>query len=595
MSNRSIVLDDTRELKLYDHSVVLRLARYLRGHERRIGLAMAAILAYTATVAGLPWIIKWVVDTHVPAGDKSAIDLAAAAFLAVATTQLAASYLHRRLIAFAAQGILYDLRTDLFRHIHRLSLPFFDRNEVGRIMSRVQNDTRQIEEFVAIVVFGLADLLSVAAVVAAMLIMSPLLAVVTMTVVPLLLAIITVWQRVARESRVRTRTMEAAVNSHLQETISGIRVIQSMNREQANLRRFKAVADEALASLLRMNRYVSFMQPAATAVGSFGIGFVVVFGGLLVLDGSVGVGVLIAFAIYVDRFFDPLRSLTQGYNGLHGAMAAGSRVFELLDIEPDISDDISDLPGAPKMPPIKGQVRFEGVGFEYQPGVPVLQDVDLTVEPGQTVAIVGPTGAGKTTLVSLLLRLYEATSGRILVDGHDIRDVQRDSLVHQTSIVMQEPVLFTGTIRENIRYSHDEVTDEDVERAARVVGAHEFIERLSEGYDTELQERGGNLSLGQRQLVSFARALAADPRILVLDEATAYVDTYTEMLIQRGLRELLKSRTSLVIAHRLSTVRSADKIVVMDQGRIVEQGTHDDLVATGGLYARLLSFSEGGR
>ena len=591
MSNQPIVLDDTRELKLYDHSVVLRLARYLRGHERRTGLAMAAILVYTATVAGLPWIIKWVVDAHVPAGDKSAIDLAAAAFLAVATTQLAASYLHRRLIAFAAQGILYDLRTDLFRHIHRLSLPFFDRNEVGRIMSRVQNDTRQIEEFVAIVVFGLADLLSVAAVVAAMLIMSPLLAVVTMTVVPLLLAIITVWQRVARESRVRTRTMEAAVNSHLQETISGIRVVQSMNREQASLRRFKAVADEALASLLRMNRYVSFMQPAATAVGSFGIGFVVVFGGLLVLDGSVGVGVLIAFAIYVDRFFDPLRSLTQGYNGLHGAMAAGSRVFELLDIEPDISD----LPGAAKMPPIKGQVRFERVGFEYQPGVPVLQDVDLTVEPGQTVAIVGPTGAGKTTLVSLLLRLYEATSGGILVDGHDIRDVQRDSLVHQTSIVMQEPVLFTGTIRENIRYSHDDVTDEDVERAARVVGAHEFIERLPEGYDTELQERGGNLSLGQRQLVSFARALAADPRILVLDEATAYVDTYTEMLIQRGLRELLRDRTSLVIAHRLSTVRTADKIVVMDQGRIVEQGTHDDLVAARGLYARLLSFSEGNR
>ena len=591
MNSRAIVLDDARELKLYDHGVVWRLARYLHGHERRIGLAMATILVYTITAAALPWIIKWIVDSHIPADDKPAINLAALAFLAVATVQLASQYLHRRLIAFVAQGVLYDLRTDLFRHIHRLSLPFFDRNEAGRIMSRLQNDTREIEQFVAVVVFSLANLFSLVTVAIAMIAMSPLLAAVTMTVVPIFVGIIMVWQRVAKEPRMQTRVTDASVNSHLQETISGIRVVQSMNREQANMRRFKTVLDERLAAFLRANRYVSFMQPAATAVGSFGIGFVVVFGGLLVIDGSVGVGVLIAFAIYVERFFDPLRSLTQGYNSLHGAMAAGSRVFELLDIEPDISDP----PGAAKMPPVKGQVIFEGVGFEYQPGVPVLQDVDLTVEPGQTVAIVGPTGAGKTTLVSLLLRLYETTSGRVLVDGHDIRHVQRDSLVHQTSIVMQEPVLFTGTIRESIRYSHDEVTDEDVERAARVVGAHEFIERLPGGYDTELQERGGNLSLGQRQLVSFARALAADPRILVLDEATAYVDTYTEMLIQRGLRELLRDRTPLVIAHRLSTVRTADKIVVMDQGRIVEQGTHDDLVAARGLYARLLSFSEGNR
>ena len=591
MSSKAVVLDDARELKLYDHGVVLRLARYLRGHERRIGLALAAILVYTITAAALPWIIKWIVDSHITAGDKPAINLAAIAFLAVATVQLSSRYLHMRLIAFVAQGILYGLRTDLFRHIHRLSLPFFDRNEAGRIMSRLQNDTREIEQFVAVVVFSLADLFSLVTVVIAMFAMSPFLAAVTMTVVPIFVGIIMVWQRMAKEPRMQIRVTDASVNSHLQETISGIRVVQSMNREQANMRRFKTVLDECLAAFLRSNRYVSFMQPAATAVGSFGIGFVVIFGGLLVLDGSVGAGVLIAFAIYVERFFDPLRSLTQGYNSLHGAMAAGSRVFELLDIEPDISDP----PGAVKMPPVSGQVRFESVGFEYLPGVPVLQDVDLTVEPGQTVAIVGPTGAGKTTLVSLLLRLYETTSGRVLVDGHDIRSVQRDSLVHQTSIVMQEPVLFTGTIRENIRYSHDEVTDEDVERAARVVGAHEFVERLPEGYDTELQERGGNLSLGQRQLVSFARALAANPRILMLDEATAYVDTYTEMLIQRGLRELLKSRTSLVIAHRLSTVRSADKIVVMDQGRIVEQGTHDELVAAGGLYARLLSFSEGGR
>ena len=590
MSNKAVVLDDRREVRLYDHGVAVRLAGYLRGQERRLGVAVAAIIVYAVTVAALPWIIRQVVDSHIPAGDKSAVDLAALAFAAVVTVQFVTNYLHRRLDAFVGQEILYRLRTDLFDHVQRLSMSFFDRNEAGRVMSRVQNDTRDLEGFVSVIVLTVADILSLAGIVAAMVAMSPSLAALTLTVVPLLITVIWVWQRLAREPRMRARTTFASVNSHLQETISGIRVVQSLSREQANMRRFSAVNDDALYAALRRARYWSFVNPAAAALGGFGVGLVVVFGGGEVLDGSLGAGVLIAFAIYVERFFQPIRSITQNYNGLHEGMAAGSRVFELLDIEPDISD----RPGAATMPHIKGQVRFEGLGFEYQPGVPVLQDVSLTVEPGQTVAIVGPTGAGKTTLVSLLLRLYEPTAGRVLVDGHDIRSVQRDSLVHQTSIVMQEPVLFTGTIRENIRYSHDEVTDEDVERAARVVGAHEFIERLPDGYDTELQERGGNLSLGQRQLVSFARALAADPRILVLDEATAYVDTYTEMLIQRGLRELLRDRTSLVIAHRLSTVRSADKIVVMDQGRIVEQGTHDDLVAAGGLYARLLSFSEGG-
>ena len=590
MSNKAVVLDDRREVRLYDHGVAVRLAGYLRGQERRLGVAVAAIIVYAVTVAALPWIIRQVVDSHIPAGDKSAVDLAALAFAAVVTVQFVTNYLHRRLDAFVGQEILYRLRTDLFDHVQRLSMSFFDRNEAGRVMSRVQNDTRDLEGFVSVIVLTVADILSLAGIVAAMVAMSPSLAALTLTVVPLLITVIWVWQRLAREPRMRARTTFASVNSHLQETISGIRVVQSLSREQANMRRFSAVNDDALSAGLRRARYWSFVNPAAAALGGLGVGLVVVFGGVEVLDGSLGAGVLIAFAIYVERFFQPIRSITQNYNGLHEGMAAGSRVFELLDIEPDISD----RPGAATMPHIKGQVRFEGLGFEYQPGVPVLQDVSLTVEPGQTVAIVGPTGAGKTTLVSLLLRLYEPTAGRVLVDGHDIRSVQRDSLVHQTSIVMQEPVLFTGTIRENIRYSHDEVTDEDVERAARVVGAHEFIERLPDGYDTELQGRGGNLSLGQRQLVSFARALAADPRILVLDEATAYVDTYTEMLIQRGLRELLKGRTSLVIAHRLSTVRSADEIVVMDQGRIVEQGTHDELVAAGGLYARLLSFSEGG-
>ena len=327
--------------------------------------------------------------------------------------------------------------------------------------------------------------------------------------------------------------------------------------------------------------------PAVEFLSALALALVIFFGGSLVLDNALEVGVLVAFALYIQRFFEPVMNLTMQYGSMQRAMASGTRIFELMDVEPEVVD----RPGSQTIESAKGDVRFEHVFFHYSEGEPILQNVSFNVPAGQTVALVGPTGAGKTTILSLLMRFYEVSGGRVTLNGIDVRDMTLESLAKQISIVPQEPYLFSGTIRENIKYNRVDATDEEVTQAAAAVGAHEFIEKLEQGYDTPLQERGGNLSVGQRQLISFARALVADSRVLLLDEATANVDTHTEMLIQQALDKLLKGRTAIVIAHRLSTIRNADQIVVLDQGRVQQVGRHQDLLAAEGLYARLHSYS----
>ena len=576
--------------RIYNHRVVTRLFRYVLPHRGRLLLTLAAVMVYTATVVALPWMIAKIIDDYVRTGDLSGLNVIVPIFVGLALLQYGSQYVHLRTMSFVGQKVLYTLRVGLFRHLQRLSMNFYNKNEVGRVMSRVQNDVSQLQEFLSIVVITIADVLSLVGIITAMTLMNARLAAVTLSTIPVLFVMMVVWQRFARRAFMRARRAISEVNANLQENISGVRVVQSMNRENANIRSFGSANSENLGANLEAVRMQAVLFPSVEFLSAVGLALVIVFGGSLVLDDAIEVGVLVAFALYIQRFFEPVLNLTMQYGSLQRAMASGARIFELMDVEPELVDkpDSLDVEAA------SGDVKFEGVGFHYIEDEPVLRGVDMHIPAGHTVALVGPTGAGKTTIVSLLMRFYDVTEGRILLDGVDIRDITLDSLTMQMAVVPQEPYLFSGTVRENIRYNRTGASDEDVVRAAEAVGAHDFITKMENGYDTLLQERGGNLSVGQRQLISFARALVADPRVLLLDEATANIDTYTETLIQRALDELLRDRTAIVIAHRLSTIRNADSIIVLDHGQIVEQGRHTELAAGGGLYARLYSYSAEG-
>lgn len=571
--------------QVFNPRLVRRLLDYLRPHKLSVAWALLMVCITAAMHLIGPYLLKVAIDNYMleqpDVTRLSMVSLGFALTLLVAWgSQAGESYT----VASVTQRVLKQIRDELFQKINRLPLGYHDRHKSGVTMSRIINDVTILQElmthgFINVV----ADSLLLVGIIAIMLTMSPKLAFYTFAVLPIMVLVTVVFARRVRGAFLRTRETIAQVAADFQENISGVRVVQAFAREKFNQARFDELNLGNLQANLGAMTLASAFPPVVEFLAMLATAIVLWFGALYATAGEITVGVVVAFLTYVTRFFQPIRELSMVYTLFQQSMAAGEKIFQLMDTPVDVDD----RPDAKPMASIEGKVEFDHVSFSYSNGIPVLKDLCFTVLPGQTVALVGPTGAGKTSIASLMSRFYDVSDGRILIDGTDIREVTQVSLRRQIGVVPQDPFLFTGTIADNIRFGRLDATDREVIESARLVNANDFITRLPQGYDTQVYERGQNFSQGQRQLIALARVVLADPRILVLDEATASIDTRTEVLIQAAFQHLLRGRTSVVIAHRLSTVRNADRLLVIDHGQLVQEGAHDELLEQEGLYREL--------
>jgi len=560
------------------------LARFALRYKVRTAFSVVSLLAATATALAPPFLSKYAVDDGIRRHDLTKLWWIVGAFLLAGLLNWGMSYVQTYLTGWVGERILADLRNDLFAHLQRLSLGFYERNRAGVLISRLTNDVEAIDQLVTDGVTSLVqNTLTLVGTAILLFVLDWRLALATLAVIPLMSIATVIFRARSARAYAAVRERLGLVTATLAEDIAGMRVVQAFTREQANTANFRDVAESYRESNMETVVLNGLYFPFVDLLSTVALGIVLLYGGHLYFHGLVTIGTLFAFMLYVQNFFDPVQQLSQLYNTFLSATAALDKIMDVLDREPDIRD----RPGARELPFVEGHVRFESVRFGYGDGPDVLHELDLDVPAGTTVALVGHTGAGKSTIAKLLARFYDPRSGRITFDDVDLRDVTQASLRRQLGIVPQEGFLFAGTVTDNIAFGRPAASPEDVVRAAQAVGAHEFILRLENGYATELQERGTRLSLGQRQLVALARALLADPRILILDEATSSVDIGTERKIEQALRLLLAGRTAFIIAHRLSTIRDADLIVVLEHGRIVEQGSHDELLSRRGLYTSL--------
>ena len=572
--------------KGYDPKVARGLLRFIQPYTGQMLLALFFMILVTAASVSGPYFVKLAIDNGIGAHDYVALRNIVLIYLVVATVQLATNYFRVLIMSRVGQHVLYDVRTTMFGHLQKLSLSFYNRYSVGRVITRVINDVGTLREFITWATLAIIrDILAIIGTIIAMLALNLHLSLLTFAVMPFMVLATILFRRAARRNYRKVRAAISWTNSVLAENVNGVRVVQAFSRQQYNYANFKDYVNRYfLETGLDAAKVASLFTPVVDVLGAIATAVVVYVGGTAVLGDSITAGVLIAFVLYIDRFFEPIRDLSRRFDTLQSTMAGGERILELLRTPVDVQDAAS----ARDLPPINGEVHFDEVSFHYSDDPTlVLDGINLKVEAGQTVALVGETGAGKTTIVKLLARFHDPTGGQVLVDGFDLREVTQSSLRRQMGIVLQDPFLFNGTVYENILFGRLGASEAEVIAAAKAVDADSFIVNLRNGYQTSVEEGGALLSVGQRQLISFARALLADPRILILDEATSSVDTQTEQVIQRALTRLLKGRTSFVIAHRLSTITSADRIVVIEGGGIAEQGTHAELLERQGLYYEL--------
>ncbi|MCX8277018.1 MAG: ABC transporter ATP-binding protein [Dehalococcoidia bacterium] len=566
-----------------DSTVFKRFFYYSRPYKKAMFTATLAVIGFTLANLSIPLLVKFGIDSAIRKGDSSLLSIIAISLVGVAGIYWFTAFLQSVLITRVALTVLYDIRADMFLQLQRLALSFSDKTPIGALMSRMFGDVGALQEMLESSIEIIGDVLTLVGIIVILLVLDFQLAIVTLAIVPALFLIRIIWQPIARRAFLRMRRNSSVVGVYLDQNVSGIRVVQALNRQKENHGIMDGKVRTYFWSAVKASRLGGVLMPTVELMTGVALAIVLIVGGGRVISESIEIGTMVAFLLYVQRFFEPIRTLTMHYALLQRAVASGHRIFELLDIPLEISDK----PDAKPITDVRGRVEFKNVTFGYNPERPILRNISFVAEPGQTIALVGPTGSGKTSITALAHRFYDVQEGAISIDGQDIRDVTQESIGDVMGMVLQEPFLFSKTVLENIRYNTLHSTREEVVGACKIIGAHEFVMRLKNGYDTTLEQRGSNLSVGQRQLLSFARALVADPKILVLDEATANIDSYTERIIQDALKKLLEGRTALVIAHRLSTIRNSNQIIVVRDGEIVEKGTHDELVRSTGLYSQL--------